>query len=81
MEDLLGPELINAEGETIQTSSLKGKLVGLFFSDGTNPSRKDFTNKLVAAHKENKAHLDVVLISSDPSAEDQMKYMNPKSGS
>lgn len=75
VEDLLGPDLVNAKGQTIETSTLNKTLIGLFFSNGSNPNCKDFTPKLVAARDANRAFFEVVLISSDTSAEEQLKYM------
>jgi thiol-disulfide isomerase/thioredoxin len=75
VEDLLGSDLVNAKGDPIKTSSLKGKIIGLFFAEASNPSCKDFIPKLVAARDENRASFEVVYISSDENEESQLCFM------
>jgi nucleoredoxin len=75
LEDLVGPELINADGEKVATSSLQGKVIGLYFSAEWCPPCRAFTPSLVQLRDRNDDEFEVVFVSSDQSAEAQQKYM------
>jgi nucleoredoxin len=75
LEDLVGPELINADGEKVATSSLAGKVIGLYFSAEWCPPCRAFTPSLVELRDRKDDEFEVVFVSSDQSAEAQQKYM------
>lgn len=75
LEELLGPDLVDADGKPVAVSSLEGKVIGLYFSaEWCGPCRA-FTPQLVRAQRSSN-HFEVVFVSSDRSAEDQRKYMD-----
>ena len=69
LEELVGPELINAAGEKVPTSSLAGKVVGLYFSAEWCPPCKAFTPELVKLRDSASDKFEVVFVSSDRSPE------------
>ncbi|MEX1111311.1 MAG: thioredoxin-like domain-containing protein [Chthoniobacterales bacterium] len=75
LEELVGPDLINAAGEKVPTSSLAGKVVGLYFSAEWCPPCKAFTPELVKLRDSEAGKFEVIFVSSDRSAEAQQKYM------
>jgi nucleoredoxin len=75
LEDLLGASLVDAQGKPVEVSSLKGKVVGLYFSAEWCPPCRRFTPSLVEARDRNKQDFEVVFVSSDRSEADQGKYM------
>jgi nucleoredoxin len=75
LEELVGPELINAAGEKVPASSLAGKVVGLYFSAEWCPPCKAFTPELVKLRDSASDKFEVVFVSSDRSPEAQQKYM------
>jgi len=75
LEELLGPELVTAEGKTVSTGDLKGKVIGLFFSAEWCPPCRTFTPILEKFRAANKADFEVVLVSGDGSAKAQQAYM------
>lgn len=75
LQDLIGTELVNAKGETVDASSLDGKIIGLYFSAGWCPPCRMFTPELVKLRDRNDEDFEVVFVSSDRSADDQAKYM------
>ena len=75
LEDLVGPELINADGEKVATSSLAGKVIGLYFSAEWCPPCRAFTPELVKLRDSKDDKFEVVFVSSDQSPEAQQKYM------
>ena len=75
LEELVGPELINAAGEKVPSSSLAGKVVGLYFSAEWCPPCKAFTPELVKLRDSAADKFEVVFVSSDRSPEAQQKYM------
>ena len=75
LEELIGPELINAAGEKVSTSSLAGKVVGLYFSAEWCGACRAFTPELVKLRDSAADKFEVVFVSSDRSPEAQQKYM------
>ena len=75
LEELVGPELINADGEKVATSSLAGKVIGLYFSASWCGPCRAFTPSLVKLRDRKDDEFEVVFVSSDRSAEDQTEYM------
>ena len=75
LEELVGSELINADGEKVATSSLAGKVVGLYFSASWCGPCRAFTPSLVKLRDRKDDEFEVVFVSSDRSAEDQAEYM------
>ena len=75
LEDLVGTELVNADGEKVATSSLEGKVIGLYFSASWCGPCRAFTPSLVKLRDRKDDEFEVVFVSSDRSAEDQREYM------
>ena len=75
LEELLGSELVDANGDKVETSSLEGKVIGLYFSAEWCGPCKMFTPELVKFRDRNDEKFEVVFVSSDRSAEDQQEYM------
>jgi len=75
LEELLGPELVDANGNKVELSSLEGKVIGLYFSAEWCPPCRAFTPDLVRAASGSSNDFAVVFVSSDRSAADQTKYM------
>jgi len=75
LEELLGSELVDAKGDKVETSSLEGKVIGLYFSAEWCGPCKMFTPELVKFRDRNDEKFEVVFVSSDRSAEDQQEYM------
>lgn len=73
--DMLPAELVNAKGEKVSKETLKGKIVGLYFSAHWCPPCRAFTPQLVAFRDAHSAEFEVVFISSDKTAEAMKKYM------
>lgn len=75
LEELVGTELVNAKGENVETSSLAGKVIGLYFSASWCGPCKMFTPQLVKLRDRNDDQFEVILVGGDRSAEDQQSYM------
>ena len=75
LAELLPEEMKNAAGETVTRDSLKGKLIGIYFSAQWCPPCRAFTPRLVEFRNQNEEDFEVIFVSSDRSPEDQMKYM------
>lgn len=75
LEELIGTELVDAKGNKVETSSLAGKVIGLYFSASWCGPCKIFTPELVKFRDRNDEKFEVVFVSSDRSAEDQQEYM------
>jgi len=75
LEELIGTELVDAKGDKVETSSLEGKVIGLYFSASWCGPCKMFTPELVKLRDRNDDKFEVVFVSSDRSAEDQEEYM------
>ena len=75
LDKLLPEQLQDAQGETVSRDSLKGKIVGVYFSAEWCPPCRGFTPSLVKFRNANKADFEVVFVSSDRDARSQKKYM------
>ena len=75
LEELIGTELVDAKGNKVETSSLQGKVIGLYFSAEWCGPCKMFTPELVKLRDRKDDQFEVVFVSSDRSAEDQQEYM------
>lgn len=75
LEELIGTELVDAKGNKVETSSLAGKVIGLYFSASWCGPCKRFTPELVKLRDRKDDEFEVVFVSSDHSAEDQAAYM------
>jgi nucleoredoxin len=75
LQDLIGTELVNAKGETVDVSTLEGKVIGLYFSASWCGPCRAFTPELVKLRDRNDEDFEVVFVSSDRSADDQQEYM------
>lgn len=75
--DKLFPEsLVDVHGKEVKLDALSGKLVGIYFSAHWCPPCRSFTPSLVKFRDGNSRDFEVVLVSADRSAAEQMKYMN-----
>lgn len=75
LEELVGPELTDADGDKVATSSLQGKVIGLYFSASWCGPCRAFTPELVKFRDRKDDQFEVVFVSSDRSADDQKAYM------
>lgn len=75
LEQVIGTELVDADGKLVETSSLKGKVIGLYFSASWCGPCRAFTPELVKLRDKNDDDFEVVLVGADRSAEDQLNYM------
>lgn len=76
--EMFGNELTNAKGEKVDPNTLKGKIVGLYFSAHWCPPCRQFTPQLVKFRNEmvkNNKEFEIVFISSDRSEKDMFGYM------
>lgn len=73
--DFLSDKLVDANGKKITASSLKGKMVGIYFSANWCPPCHQFTPLLVDFCNKNKDDFEVIFVSSDYSDTDKKKYM------
>ncbi|MCZ7645330.1 MAG: thioredoxin-like domain-containing protein [Planctomycetota bacterium] len=67
--------LHDAAGNAVDPATLKGKIVGLYFSAHWCPPCKVFTPMLVKFRDENQKDFEVVFVSSDKTADAQKEYM------
>ncbi len=67
--------LYDVSGAEVSTESLKGKIVGLYYSAHWCPPCQLFTPALVAFRDEHAAEFEVVFVSSDLDADGQKAYM------
>jgi nucleoredoxin len=77
--ELLGDTLVNAAGEEIQTSTLEGKKVALYFSASWCPPCRTFTPKLVDFYNktaESHDDFEIVFISGDKNGKAMTKYLH-----
>lgn len=75
LEAVLGPELVTADGKSVSTADLKGKVIGLYFSAEWCPPCRTFTPVLEKFREANKTDFEVVLVSGDRSANALQAYM------
>ena len=75
LEAVLGPELVTADGRSVSTADLKGKVIGLYFSAEWCPPCRTFTPVLEKFREANKTDFEVVLVSGDRSANALQAYM------
>jgi nucleoredoxin len=74
--DIFPEGLINAKGEAVSLETLNKKIVGIYFSaHWCGPCRK-FTPTLIEYRNTYKDDFEVVFVSSDRSAKDQLSYMS-----
>lgn len=67
--------MVDQEGKPVATSTLHGKMVGLYFSAHWCPPCRSFSPLLVAFRDRNVKDFEVVFISSDKTEPDQFTYM------
>lgn len=75
LERVIGTELVDADGKPVEVSSLKGKIIGLYFSASWCGPCRAFTPELVELRDKNDDDFEVVLVGADRSAAAQQKYM------
>lgn len=75
LSELLGETLVDASGKEVPVDSLKGKLIGVYFSAMWCPPCRAFTPELVKFRDHKDDEFEVVFVSSDKSQEDKQKYM------
>lgn len=75
LEELVGPELVDAEGKPVELSSLEGKVIGLYFSALWCGPCRVFTPELVKLRDDNSDEFEVIFVSNDRSEEEQKTYM------
>ncbi len=78
VKDLFGKNLINAQKKEVSVDTLKGKIIGVYFSSHACGPCRIFTPKLVEFYNtlaEKKEPFEVVLISGDKTEEDMLSYM------
>lgn len=74
-DSLFPNKLIDKKGKSVSSKVLKDKIVGIYFSAQWCPPCRGFTPSLVDFRNKNSENFEVVFVSSDRSAEDQLKYM------
>ncbi len=67
--------LVDADGKPVAVSTLKNKVVAVYFSAHWCPPCRQFTPKLVEFAKKHSAKLAVVFVSSDNSQAEMTGYM------
>lgn len=78
MTDRLGAALVKSDGTEVDSGTLKGKTVALYFSAHWCPPCKMFSPKLVKAYNEMKEAgkpFEIVLVSSDRNETAMYNYM------
>ena len=75
IEELFPPKLENSTGYPVLRDTLKGKIIGIYFSASWCPPCRGFTPKLVKFRDNNKSNFEVVLVSSDRGESAQRDYM------
>ena len=75
LANLVGAQLVNTEGKSIEPADLEGKTIGLFFSAQWCPPCRAFTPELVKFRNANQQEFEVVFVSGDRSREAQAGYM------
>lgn len=67
--------LVDADGKPVAASTLKGKVVAVYFSAHWCPPCRGFTPKLVEFAKKHGSKLGVVFVSRDNSKSEMVGYM------
>jgi len=75
LQDLFGKDLRDAYGRKVKLSSLKGKIIGVYFSARWCAPCRIVTPQLVAARDANKDRFEIVFVSNDRSEAERRKYM------
>ncbi len=75
LDDLFGTSLVDSAGKPVETSTLDGKIVGIYFSAHWCPPCRTFSPELVKFRNDNKSSFEVVFVSSDRTEEAQLAYM------
>lgn len=75
LQEMIGSSLMDAQGNPVNPATLKGKLLGLYFSANWCPPCRQFTPKLIEFRNMHADQFEVVFVSADRSADDQRKYM------
>lgn len=75
LQELIGENLVDAEGKSIDPISLKGKMVGIYFSAQWCPPCRLFTPKLVEFRNKLAKDFEVVFVSSDRDEASMWAYM------
>ena len=75
LDQLIGKELVDANGSPVDPASLKGKFVGIYFSAHWCGPCRTFTPKLVEFRNQIPEQFDVVFASSDRDAAAMLSYM------
>ena len=73
--DFFPDKLVDANGKKVSRDSLKGKVVGIYFSAHWCPPCRLFTPSLVKFRNKNKNAFEVVFVSLDNSPEEKKEYM------
>lgn len=74
-ESLFPAKLLDSDGKEVSSNVLDNKIVGIYFSAQWCPPCRHFTPSLVEFRDKNKKDFEVVFVSSDRSAKDQLAYM------
>jgi thiol-disulfide isomerase/thioredoxin len=75
LQELIGENLVDAEGKPVDPISLKGKMVGIYFSAQWCPPCRLFTPKLVEFRNKIAKDFEVVFVSSDRDEASMRAYM------
>jgi thiol-disulfide isomerase/thioredoxin len=75
LQELIGENLVDAEGKPVDPMSLKGKMVGIYFSAQWCPPCRLFTPKLVEFRNKIAKDFEVVFVSSDRDEASMRAYM------
>jgi len=75
LQELIGENLVDAEGKPVDPASLKGKMVGIYFSAHWCPPCRLFTPKLVEFRNKIAKDFEVVFVSSDRDEGSMQAYM------
>jgi len=75
LQELIGENLVDAEGNPVDPISLKGKMVGIYFSAQWCPPCRLFTPKLVEFRNKIAKDFEVVFVSSDRDEASMQAYM------
>ena len=74
--DSFSDKLVDADGKKVSRDSLKGKVVGIYFSAHWCPPCRLFTPSLVKFRDKNQKEFEVVFVSIDNSPAEKKKYMS-----